>query len=186
MFLCGFIYSFVSSYINQIQIEHIICVKHILGLRIWQETIMVLPLTKLILRGEICTSHTPSHIPDSIFFVVLLLTFANLLIFSSLLFKGRLNAQYSSTIIRDALLFVAQVCSDICIQGWIHCWKLCSQWLWSYKIKGRIVNYACVIMGSISSLLILHKEVITSGLYVPADSLVQSGWNGVEMGCLKA
>lgn len=77
---------------------------------------MVFPLTELILKEKICQWLTPLSMFLTASFVVLLLTFANLLIFFSLLFKGRLNAQYSS-IIRDALLFVAQVYSDICIQG---------------------------------------------------------------------
>lgn len=72
---------------------------------------------KATVRGQhLPVAQTPSHIPISISHSIIA-NFCKAIyaFFFSLFSKRRLNAQYSSTINRNALLFVAQDCSDICM-----------------------------------------------------------------------
>ena len=102
----------------------------------------------------------PSHCPESLFCSVdITANFYKAInvFFFPLSSKRRLSSEWSFTIHRNTLLVVAQGCSGICTQGWIPCWKLCPQLLWIYKIKGRVVSYTCVLIGSNFSLLITHR-----------------------------
>lgn len=105
-FSLGLFVHLFLHYINQTQIEHILCVKQILGLGLWQETIMLLPLTKLILRGKFFQWFTPLPMFLKAYFVVLLLTFANLLIFFFTSLQGKTQC--------PIFLYHYQRCPSVC------------------------------------------------------------------------